>query len=254
MPQSNENPVPSVWLEPSEGGFRFEVISRGDWVPGRLFLPEGKGPFPLILVLHGAGGSKDDEVMNSVTGPWVAGGAAIARIDLPLHGERHDPKLSARVLGAMSPGAAPSPLDLGLWADLHTQAVADLTATATALGARDDIAGDRLGFAGFSLGAILGTAFCAHDSRVGAAALAFGGGGLAPSPFDATDFVAGIAPRPVLFVNVHGDQRIPKDRAVALHDAAQEPKQVAWFDGGHGELPGVALKQMWRFLADSIGL
>ena len=35
----------------------FEYTSRGDRVPGRLLRPAaGEGPFPLVLVAHGAGG------------------------------------------------------------------------------------------------------------------------------------------------------------------------------------------------------
>ena len=40
----------------------------------------------------------------------------------------------------------------------------------------------------------------------------------------------------------------------ALHAAATEPKEVAWFEGTHTELPGVALKSMWTFLAANVGL
>jgi hypothetical protein len=42
--------------------------------------------------------------------------------------------------------------------------------------------------------------------------------------------------------------------AETLHAAAGEPKEVAWFEGGHSTLPGVALKKMWSFLARQLGL
>jgi len=255
-PSKRELCVDSFWSEPSEGGLRFEVSSHGEWVPGRLFLPEGPGdgPHPLILVQHGAGSGKDDPVMDSVTGRWVEGGAAVVRVDFPLHGERHDPKLSLRILAALSPEASPSPLEQSLWADLSRQAVGDLQAVLAALCARDDIDEDRVGYAGFSLGAILGAAFCAATPQVRAAALALGGAGLAPSPHDAGDVIAEIAPRPVLFVNTKHDERIPRDRAQALHDAAGEPKEIVWFEGGHGDLSGAALKRMWQFMSKELGL
>lgn len=243
-----------MWTERCEGGLRFEVTHRGDWVPGRLLLPEGPGPFPLVLVQHGAGSSKDDPVMDTVTAPWVRGGAAIARIDFPLHGERSDPKLSARVLGALSIDGTRSALDESLWADLVRQATGDLSRSLDALVGLPEIDGSRIAYAGFSLGAILGTPFCALDKRVGAVALALGGGGLAPEPYDPLQYIGRIAPRPVLFVNALRDERIPKDRAEALHAAAGAPKQVEWFDCAHGELPGAALKRIWVFLRTALAL
>lgn len=244
----------SFWCEPCEGGLRFEVAHQGEWIPGRLFLPDGEGPHPLVLVQHGAGSSKDDPIMDSVTGRWVEGGAAVARVDFPLHGERHDPKLSLRILAALAPEASPSDEERALWGDLARQAVGDLQTTLAALSARPEIDETRVGYAGFSLGAILGASFCASTPQVSAIALALGGAGMAPSPHDAGDVIAAIAPRPILFVNTREDERIPRERAEALHAAARDPKEVVWFDGGHGDLPGAALKRIWQFLAPELGL
>jgi dipeptidyl aminopeptidase/acylaminoacyl peptidase len=67
---------------------RFEYSSRGDRVPGLLLLPDGNGPFPLVLLQHGAGGSKHAPYLDAARLPWVRRGAAVASIDFPLHGER----------------------------------------------------------------------------------------------------------------------------------------------------------------------
>ncbi|MCP3982798.1 MAG: hypothetical protein GY723_00325 [bacterium] len=243
-----------AWTEPCDGGLRFEVTHRGDWVPGRLFLPSGSGPFPLVLVQHGAGSSKDDPVMDTVTAPWIRGGAAVARIDFPLHGERSDPKLSARVLGALAADDERTPVEEGLWGDLMRQATGDLSRSLDALVRLPEIDASHIAYAGFSLGAILGTPFCARDERIRAAALALGGGGMAPAPNDPLQYIAQIAPRPVLFVNALRDERIPRDRAEALHAAAGAPKQIEWFDCAHSELPGTALKRMWSFLRTALGI
>ena len=82
-----------------------------------------------------------------------------------------------------------------------------------------------------------------------AAALAIGGGGIGPEAADPARHIARFAPRPLLFVNATRDERIPRERAEALHAAAAEPKQVLWFECGHRDLPGRALKAMWQFLA-----
>ena len=106
----------------------------------------------------------------------------------------------------------------------------------------------RAAYAGLSLGAIVGALYCAVDPRPRAAALALAGGGFGGPRVDPVKYVAGIAPRPVLFVNMSGDETVPRAASEALHAAAREPKQVLWFDGGHRELPGRAAKAMWAFL------
>jgi dienelactone hydrolase len=229
---------------------RFEFTSRGDRVPGRLLLPpSGANPCPLILLQHGAGGSKESEYLDVVAAPWVARGAAVASIDFPLHGERANPKL-ARFLhsGAARPG------DDALRTAFARQAVSDLGRALDTLAGIADLDAARVAYAGFSLGALVGVLFCALDSRPRAAALALGGGGFGPPALDPVRFVARIAPRAVLFVNARGDETLPRAAAEALHAAAAPPKEVAWFDGGHATLPGVALKTMWQFLARHLGL
>jgi dienelactone hydrolase len=244
-----------LWTGPDGGlehhpevrALRFEFSSGGDRVPGRLLLPpRAERPVPVVLLQHGAGGSKRAPYIEAAAGPWAMRGLAVASIDFPLHGERSDAKLSKLLTG----GAAA----LGdLWLDVHRRAVIDLARAVDAVAGLSEIDGERVGYAGFSLGSIIGTAFCAVDPRPRAAAFALGGGGVGPAALDPTRYVARIAPRPVLFVNAEGDTTIPRAAAEALHNAAGEPKQVRWFDGTHTALPGVALKAMWEFLGTHLG-
>jgi hypothetical protein len=55
-------------------------------------------------------------------------------------------------------------------------------------------------------------------------------------------------------VNATRDQHIPRDASEALFAAAGEPKRIEWFEGTHGQLPGVALKAMWQFLRGHLDL
>jgi dienelactone hydrolase len=232
---------------------RFEYTSRGDRVSGRLLLAgAAAGPRPLVLVGHGAGGAKDAAYLDAAVGPWVRGGAAVASIDFPLHGERASAKLSERLLASLAPGAdrASEPL----WLDFAAQAVSDLERALDALALHPELDVRRTAYAGFSLGTILGTLFCAGEPRVRAAALAIGGGGIGPEQADPARHIGRFAPRPVLFVNATQDQRIPRERAELLHAAAGEPKQVLWFECGHADLPGRALKAMWQFLRPQLEL
>jgi uncharacterized protein len=135
-----------------------------------------------------------------------------------------------------------------LWIDFVRQGVADLRRGIDAAAAHEDVDATRTAYVGFSLGGMLGSLFCAEEPRVRAAALAIAGGGVGPPAVDPISHVARIAPRPLLFVNALRDERVPRARAEALHEAAREPKEVLWFDASHHELPGVALKAIWGFL------
>jgi fermentation-respiration switch protein FrsA (DUF1100 family) len=66
--------------------------------------------------------------------------------------------------------------------------------------------------------------------------------------------VGRIAPRPLLFVNATRDAIVPRAAAERLHAAAGEPREVRWFESGHVDLPGLALKAMWTFLRGRLGL
>jgi dienelactone hydrolase len=227
----------------------FELSSQGDRVPGRLLLPaDRERPFPLILAQHGAGGAKDADYMDIACLPWVRGGAAVASIDFPLHGKRASPKLGERILSLFEARSDLSRFEAELWIGFVRQGVIDLRRTLDAVAGLEEIDAGRIAYAGFSLGTILGVPFCAEDGRIKAAALAIGGGGVGPVASDPVGHISRLAPRPVLFVNATRDETIPRESAEALHEAARNPKEVLWFDSTHSELPGAALKAMWRFL------
>jgi len=228
---------------------RFEFSCRGDRVPGRLLLPEtGDGPFPLVLLQHGLNGAKDAPYLEGTAGPWVRGGAAVATIDFPLHGERHNPKLVELLrAGVTRPRDADEATRI-LVQEFFRQSVADLGRTLDILQALPEIDSDRIAFAAYSLGAIVGATFCSRDPRPRAAAFAIGGGGIGPAELDPATTIAEFAPRPTFFVNSKRDEVVPLAAAEALFAAANEPKQRIWFDGSHSEVPGVALKAIWTFL------
>jgi dienelactone hydrolase len=227
----------------------FRFSSRGDRVPGRLRLPmKDAAPYPLVLLEHGAGGAKDASYLDTTAAPWVRAGAAVASIDLPLHGERRSAKLSELLLGALREPASRDALRSNLLVDFARQAVIDLRRCLDALLPLPEIDAQRVVFAGFSLGAIVGATFCAFDHRPRAAALALAGGGNGPAAADPIRFIDRCRSTKLLFVGANADETIPRSATQALFDAAPEPKELLWFDGTHGQLPGIALKAMWEFL------
>lgn len=61
--------------------------------PALVALPEGEGPFPAVLWLHGRSVSKEIDSARYLR--LIRAGIAVAAIDLPGHGERLDPELQA---------------------------------------------------------------------------------------------------------------------------------------------------------------
>jgi dienelactone hydrolase len=225
-----------------------EYSSRGDRVPVRVLVPSDRtGACPLVVVGHGLGGDKHAAYIDAATLHWVRQGAAVAVIDFPLHGERASAKLSERVTDREQ-------LDPDLWLDLVEQAVVDLRRLLLAVESDERIDSARVAYAGFSLGTLIGSIFCAEEERVCAAALAIGGAGIGPAGANPADWVGRIAPRPVLFLQADRDETIPREAALALHAAAGQPHEVHWVDSDHGGLPGTALKKMWTFLAARLNL
>lgn len=238
---------------------RLEFSSRGDRVTGRLVLPapgRRPGPPPLVLLQHGAGGSIDEPYMARTTGPWVRAGTAVASLDFPLHGSRASAKLSERLLAALdaAAGGRADPLGTALWTEFARQAVGDLRRALDGLCAGGAVDPERIAYAGFSLGAILGAAFCAADPRPRAAALALAGGGVGPPETDPCHHIGRFAGRSLLLVGAERDERVPRAATEALFEAAGEPKRLVWFDCGHRDLPGRGLKTMWEFLRGELAL
>jgi len=257
----NEPLAPARWAIPAPKdypdlrAFLFEFSSRGDRVSGRLLLPpDGNGPFPLVLLQHGVGGSKDAPYLDATAGPWGRGGAAVASIDFPLHGERASAKLSELLLRGLASHSGGNQGTAILVREFFHQAVVDLQRALDALEQLPEIDGKRTTYAGFSLGTIVGAAFCGLDPRPQAAAFAIGGGGMGPPEMDPARTVGRFAPRPSLFINATRDEVVSREAAEALFEGAGEPKQMLWFEGTHSELPGEALKAMWLFLKRHLGI
>jgi len=242
---------------------RLEFSSRGDRVPARLLLPPGAAcaadtppaaaeALPIVVLQHGANGSKEAAYMAPIAAPWVRAGVAVLSIDFPLHGERASAKLSGLLRAALGLEARPTPAGRQLLDEFVVQAVTDLQRALDAAAQLPELDASRVVYAGFSLGSIVGAAFLGNDARPRAASLALGGGGFGSPLVDPCQHVARFAPRPLLFVNATRDEVIPRAATDALYEAAGNPKQIEWFDSGHQDLPGVALKAMWSFLREHL--
>ena len=113
---------------------------------GRLWLPRGGGRDRLVIALHPLGSSSRDASVASVAARCASAGFAFVAIDLPLHGDRHNAKLSKRAVAAATGGEnAP---DTQLWRGLVSQAARDLSQALDALSGEVPARCATLAFAG----------------------------------------------------------------------------------------------------------
>lgn len=233
----------------------------GQRVPGLLALPKaGDGPYPCVIFLHGIGQSKS--FLDEIAKPFTDAGFAIVTFDQYMRGER---RLESGGLLAQANGIRRR----GALTVIDTRRLVDYLVT------RPDIAPDRIYLVGASFGAITGATAVAFEPRIRAAVLTYGGGRLpllldssaasselgmfaGPlayvgayflSPADPEKHVAQISPRPVLFQNGVDDSLIPAASAIALQNAAKEPKKIVWYEGDH---VGMDREATFRILNDGI--
>jgi cephalosporin-C deacetylase-like acetyl esterase len=229
---ANNQQVPAVFVKPA-------AAKEGD-------------KLPCLIIMHGLGQHKT--ALSILWGPFVKAGYAIFSIDAQYHGDRK-PKVPVDLFGS-SPYSS---------RDMLIQTVIDLRRGIDYLESRKDVDPSRIGYAGFSMGGILGSLVCAVDTRIQAPILALAGGdwklfegsklpnsekarrehpeGAAASleamaPVDPVRWVARIAPRPVLFINGDHDTIVPVAAGKALQEAAGQPKEVFMYKGDH--VPSIA--------------
>jgi hypothetical protein len=230
-----------------------EFSCRGDRVPCTLVVPPSPAPVPVVLVQLEP---SEDAGLSSVpewTKPWIAGGCALASIDLPLQGTRRSAKLTELLADARV--KARSGQSIGdatrlLWYEFTRQAVLELHRTLDVIAAHSKIDADRMGYAGFGLGAHLGAILCAVDARPSAVVLAGGAAGITPTEIAPEQFVGKITPRPLLFVNDESsppDAAAEREAAERLHREAQgKNTKVEW------SAPSQRLETAWRFLSSRL--
>ena len=214
---------------------------EGDRVPGHLYLPkEIRGRVPAVLVQHGVGDKKHAKYIVECCRMLTARGIIALAIDAPERGERKRP-------GKDGPAMWNLPA-VRRWFQQHC---GDYSRALDYLAARPDVDARRLGYVGFSWGAITGVTFTAHDSRVRAMTSVVGGGllSLLGKKLDPVANVGRIAPRPLMFLNATKDQIVLRPFATALHKAAGKDAIVKWYDTDH-IFTGTDLPKIMGMLAD----
>ncbi len=209
-------------------------------------MPQSVRAVPAVLLLHGFS-SRKERMADTIGRSLSKLGVAALSIDLPLHGARED---GMEGLSLRNP--------LALVQKWHL-AVREANAAVEYLRARSDIDCQRIGLAGYSLGAYLGVTVASRNAHASALALAAGGDLPERTPF--ASIVRSIADprraahlfsgRPLLMINGRYDRTIRPEQARALFEAAGEPKELRWYDGGHWP-PQHAVDQVATWLAEHL--
>ncbi len=254
-------------------GLRGERVTFGsthdERVTASVIRPSEGGPFPAVMIQHGSTAmGRHTWAMpdrNPIHQLWAQRGFLTVAVDAYGFGSREGPDNRGRL--------GPERADLMFRTrDARIQAVQDLMRTVDYLGTRDDVRGDAIGYAGVSMGCRVGVPFAGLDARVAAAAFFVGGSGPYASwaiegteyadladdsdhVFALTDpivFAPMTAGRPMFIANGERDVLVGREAGERLQAALGEPKELRWFEGGHGDTPRSTFDEAADFLSANL--
>jgi len=229
----------------------FRVEGEAGEVPGILWTPpEVRGRLPLVLVGHGASGSKRQDYVRALARRLVlVHGVAAAAIDGPVHGDRrpdggHDGRLQfLDFVKAWSNDEAMTDRMVSDW-----RRTLDGLCSPDGPFSLDGVELGPVGYWGVSMGTILGLPFVAAEPRIEAAVL-----GLMGLTGPTAGRIAADAPLvacPVLFLVQWSDELFPRDSAFALFEAiGSADKRLHANPGSHGAVPDDEDEESAEFLA-----
>jgi dienelactone hydrolase len=233
--------MPAVPFEP----IRLDVVGPRGRVPAVAFVPRDVPvDTPLLLFGHGANLSKDDAVMQQIAktlARWVP--AVVVLVDFPAHGERADPTLSPEAAEMAVTATFGDP-------DLPPQIADDWNAVIAAARRHTD---GRVGYVGFSMGAVHGMSSIADVDAVEAAAFIVGG--FVPNEARNKIIAAGIerlGDREVLMCNMTRDEHFPMDLALDAFALVPGPKRMHVYEGTHWDVGAEAVRSAADFFARTL--
>jgi dienelactone hydrolase len=226
----------------------FEVARGERRIPGILWTAaEDDRPRPVVMLGHGASGSKSQDYIVSLARGLVRHqGLSALAIDGPVHGDR-------RADGGAVPNL-PFADFVQRWSadpDLIDDMVADWSSTLDAVQALPEITAGPCGYWGLSMGTIFGLPVVAAEPRVAVAVL-----GLMGIAGPTKDRFAADAPTvscPVLFLVQWHDELFPRERAFALFEAlGSTDKRMHVSPGMHAEVPAEEFEASARLLGSHL--
>ena len=208
-------------------------------VPALILTPESaSAPRPVILLGHGAGGSKDDPQMLSIARWFVRRERwAVAIIDGPVNGERR-----SNGNGNVGLEARASLINR----ETYESMAVDWQRTLDACGELPDVGTEHAAYMGFSMGCVLGIPAVASEPRIRCAVLAIGG--ILQHERNFLNEAAESITRPVLMINQSEDEIFSRASTFRLYDALRGPKRVIFHPGLHSAVPREAMELARTFL------
>jgi dienelactone hydrolase len=225
------------------------VQRSGAPVPALLWLPaDGTGPWPAVLVGHGAGGHKEAPIVVRAARELTALGCAVVSIDLPFHGDRTPPDEVG-----LSPAERRSRLGLDGWRERNArataEAVADWRAALDAAQDHPEVRDGPAGYFGLSLGTRSGLPLTAAEDRIAAAALGLFGYTDATGPAGVPEAARGVT-APVLFLLQWDDELYPREGGLTLFDLLASPRKTLHANPGrHLDIPAEEITAALLFVA-----
>lgn len=250
-PTADKEKVTVSWLTfPSAVSTPHE---ENNTVWARLWQPKGpEGRRPAVVLLHWLGGSF--HAFEIVGHALAEQGIVALMMYMPYYGPRQPKGQNRKSLFLEA--------DLEGMAATVRQAVLDVRRAGDWLAARPDVEPSRVGVVGVSLGAIVGSLAAGVDDRFGRSVFVIGGGDLAGiimhgsketvlqkrkieatgvgldrlrelwKDVDPCTFAGRLRPEEILMINAEGDEVVPRDCTLRLHEAAGRP-ELRWIKGGH---------------------
>ena len=245
---------------------------KGGRVPTTLMVPDGKGPYAGLIVMHGMPSTRLD--FGGQGQEYASHGMVVVLIDAPFN--------RPEKAGAWWRGGIPitfSEDDV----DDQIQLIVDLRRAVDLLAARSDVDPDRIAYWGVSYGGAMGGLLAGVEDRLKAAVLIVGDGGLVThltgnddrdinsgSPYFITEdrkelwmsgmwpiepihYVSQAAPTALLFQNATRDGLVSASDALRYQAAGSKPKDIEWYDSSHFPLPRQAQRDNVRWLLRYIG-
>lgn len=230
-----------------DGALRQKIVFRGAQgflVPGYLEFPKaGQKPWPLVLLLHGWSGSKEDwykddnYISGGVMRKEVLGaGYAILALDAATHGERSH-EIDYQHVNPHDDPKAPARRNYFTFAEISVQTVKDYRRALDFIAERGDVATNRVGLIGYSMGGMDTFYLLSVEPRIKVAVacvppLQSPGYG----PTSPIDYTWGIGRTPFLLLMGRKDGQddyVPRVEASYHHYLEGPNTKLIWYDQGH---------------------
>jgi dienelactone hydrolase len=221
--------------------------AQGFLVPGYLEFPKtATKPYPLVLLLHGWSGSKENwyEEGNILSGgemrkALLGAGFAVMALDASTHGERNS-EIDYQHVNAFNDPSAPPRQNYFTFAEISVQTVKDYRRALDYLTHRGDIDMTRIGLVGYSMGGMDSFFLLSVEPRIRVAVACvpplYNPGYGAAMPID---YSWGVRGKPFLMLMGRTDELYDAAKVEAsYHEYIESPEsRLIWYDKGHKLTP-----------------